>query len=562
MRQKGLMTFPCYRNGLKTSQQYFAFPFIHSNYVTENCRMLHFVHLPQFADYLLAHIDAYTKEIVRLFYETNMPLLQALQHLSEDEKFQFSKRLNIEFLTNLSRNNAAGHIEAVTGRWLSGAFENIGRLDVDARDITIINYVRSRAQKKFINQYTTEPDVVYHLHNEIDSLSFAFNSKSINDYLQVLKDKIESEVRFSSNVIEASPGIVFIFDLEQQKKIYINGRVEELTGYTKKEITDQPNLLLQNTLPEDVPVIYAFFQHFQQDREGRTYNADFRFRMKSGDYRWLRFYAVVSKRNSTGEPLQVVCTAYNISREKKMAVELERSNEQLQEFAAIASHDLKEPLRKIGLFANIIMTSDWDSLPERVKVNLQKISDSAIRMQKLIEGVLSYSAINAQLQREMVSLEALLQEAISNLEYTISETKAVIKSDGLPEAKVIPLQIQQLFQNLLSNALKFSRKLTSPQIIITHAVISAEEINEKNLKAADSYLKIIVADNGIGFNQDAGDKIFGLFQRLHNRTDFEGSGIGLAICKRIVENHGGAISALSEPGKGASFTLVLPVLES
>lgn len=524
--------------------------------------MLHFVHLPAFAQYLLAHIDDYTKEIVRLFYEVNLPLLHALQHLSEEEKFQFSKRLNVEFLTNLSQNNAGGHIEAVTGRWLAGAFENIGRLDVDARDITIINYVRSRAQKKFINQYTADPEMAYQLHSEIDELNFAYNQKSTNDYLQVLRDKIEAEVQFSRNVIEASPGIVFIYDLEQQRKVYINGKVQEMTGYTGEEVLAEANLFLKNTLREDAPVIAGFFQRLQQDREGKTYNTDFRLKLKSGDYHWLRFYAVVSKRKSTGEPLQLVCTAYDISREKEMALSLERSNEQLQEFASIASHDLKEPLRKIGLFSNIIMTTDWDSLPESVKINLLKISDSAIRMQKLIEGVLSYSAINAQVQNETVNLETILQEAISNLEYKIIETSAVIKSDGLPEAKVIPLQMQQLFQNLLANALKFSRKLIPPLITITHSFVPAEEIKEKKLKAAKQYLQIRVTDNGIGFDNNAAEKIFGLFQRLHNRTDFEGSGIGLAICKRIVENHGGAISATSEQGKGAILTILIPVAES
>lgn len=542
--------------------KHFSVRYIHCNYVEQNYRMLHFEHLPQFAAYLLEHIDAYTKEIVRHFYKADMPLLQALQHLSEAEQFQFSKKLNIEFLTNLSQNNAEGHINAVTGRWLSGAFENVGRFDVDAKDVTIINYVRSRAQKNFINQYTTDPELVHRLHCEIDALSFAYNQKSINDYLQVLKDKIEAEMRFSRNVIEASPGMVFIFDLALQRKVYINGRVEELTGYTAQEVLDHPQLLLQNTLPEDAPVVAGFFQQFQQDRDGRTYNADFRFRMKNGDHHWLRFYALVSKRNELGEPVQVVCTAYNISNEKEMALALERSNEQLREFAAIASHDLKEPLRKIGLFSNIIMTTDWDNLPQGAKLNLQKISDASIRMQKLIEGVLSYSAINAQIQMETVSLESLLQEAINNLEYTISETNAVVRSDGLPEAKVVPLQMQQLFQNLLVNALKFSRKLVSPQINITHAVVSAEEATDKNLRRASAYLKIVVADNGIGFDQEAAEKIFGLFQRLHNRSDFEGSGIGLAICKRIVENHGGVISASSEQGKGAVFTILFPFSEA
>ena len=520
--------------------------------------MLHFTHLPQFAGYLLAHVDEYTKEIVRLFYEAEMPLLQALQHLTEEERFEFSKRLNIEFLTNLEQNDAMGHLEAVTGRWLSGVFENVGRLDVDAKDITIINYVRSKAQKFFINQYTSDPAIVYALHSEIDALSFAFNSNSINDYLQLLKDRIVSEMRFNHYVMEASPGLVFIYDLQQQKKIYINGRVEEMTGYTREEVISQTNLLLANTFPDDSPVISAFFSQLQNDSDGKGYTADFRLRQKNGEYRWMRFYAVVSKRNDKARPIEVVCMAFSISREKEMDLELGRSNEQLHQFAAIASHDLKEPLRKISLFANIIMTTEWDDLPAKTKMNVEKIAEAAARMQRLIEGVLSYSAIHAQTIKEKVSLENLLREAAANLDPAIKETNAKIYSDGLPEASVVPLQFQQLFQNLLSNALKYTHKPNPTIISITHSYVPAENVQLKNIGAAKKYLQIVVTDNGIGFDNAAADKIFYLFQRLHKRTDYEGSGIGLAICKRIVENHSGVISASSSPGKGARFVVLLP----
>jgi light-regulated signal transduction histidine kinase (bacteriophytochrome) len=245
---------------------------------------------------------------------------------------------------------------------------------------------------------------------------------------------------------------------------------------------------------------------------------------------------------------------------RQNTTELERSNEQLQQFASIASHDLKEPLRKIGMFSNIIMTSEWDSLSERTKNNIQKISDAATRMQKLIEGVLSYSSVNAQLKKERVSLDQLLQEAISNLDYKIKETGAQIISEGLPEVEVIPLQIQQLFQNLLANALKFSNKTVTPKVKVIHQVLPADQIQDKNLRAAKEYLQIEVTDNGIGFDNEAAQKIFGLFRRLHNRSDYEGSGIGLAICKRIVENHGGTITAFSERGVGSTFTVLLPLL--
>lgn len=521
--------------------------------------MLRFVQLPAFAAWLLAHIDKYTAEIVRLFREADLSLLRNLQHLSNEEQFQFSKRLNVEFLTNLSQNNATGHIDAVTSRWLAGAFENVGRLDLTARDVTVINYVRSKAQKAFINDYTKDAEIAYQLHSEIDELSFAYNARSINDYLQVLKDRITEEAHFSQHIIEASPGVVFVHDLTRQKEIYINGRVEEVTGYTPQEVLAETALLAKLTYPDDVPAVTAFFKNIAQDNAGEIYDVDYRFRVKAGSFRWMRCYAVVSKRNEAGLPEQILGTAFDVSHEKETALELERSNEQLQEFAAIASHDLKEPLRKIGIYSNIIITSEWDSLSETTKVNLQKISEASTRMQKLIEGVLAYSAINAQVGKEKASLEELLQEAINNLEYTIRETGAVVTSDGLPAVQIIPLQMQQLFQNLVANVLKFSKKEVRPEVRITHRFIGGSAAPFKHIKPAARYLQIEIADNGIGFGSESAEKIFGLFQRLHNRSDFEGSGIGLAICKRIVENHGGSISASSEVGEGATFVVTLPL---
>lgn len=351
--------------------------------------MLRFTHLPHFATWLLAHVDEYTAEFVRLFYEADPPLLKTLRHLTEEQRLAYSRGLNIEFLTNLSQNNAAGHIDIVTSRWLAGQFENIGKLDVDAKDITAINYVRSKAQKAFINRYTADPMVVCHLHSEIDDLSFLYNTRSFTDYLKVLRERIEQEGQFSQRLIEASPGIVFVYDLVQQKEVYINGRVEEVTGYSPGEVLSEAGLLRKLTYPDDTPKMNRFLLRLTKDSTDVIHTIDYRFQVKSGEFRWMRCYAVVSKRGGSGEPEQVLGTAYNVSSEKETALQLKRSNEQLQQFAAVASHDLKEPLRKISLFSNLILTTDWDKLSEKTKTSLQRITNAAIRMQNLIEGVLS-----------------------------------------------------------------------------------------------------------------------------------------------------------------------------
>jgi PAS domain S-box-containing protein len=246
---------------------------------------------------------------------------------------------------------------------------------------------------------------------------------------------------------------------------------------------------------------------------------------------------------------------------EQKTLELERSNVQLQEFASIASHDLKEPLRKISMFTDVILTSESECLSEKAKASLQKIMDASHRMQRLIDGILSYSSIGAEIQKEECSLEVLLQESLAILESRIKETGATVTSDGLPQAEVVPYQMQQLFQNLISNALKFFQKGAPPQIRVTHAFVSSGEIEDKHLHAARQYLQIHVSDNGIGFDREASERIFGLFQRLHGKSAYEGSGIGLAICRKIADNHGGIITATSEPGNGSTFSITLPYRE-
>lgn len=238
--------------------------------------------------------------------------------------------------------------------------------------------------------------------------------------------------------------------------------------------------------------------------------------------------------------------------------QLERANEQLEQFASIASHDLKEPLRKMQMYSSQITDSNEGDLPPATIKNLQKINDAAKRMQELIDGILSYSSLNMEGGEKPFSLQKALNEAVNSLEQKIRETNARIVSQDLPVAVVNPFQMQQLFQNLIANALKFSKAGLSPVINISYAVVDGVAVQQQGLQPADQYLQIQVTDNGIGFDNKVSEKIFGLFQRLHSKSTYEGSGLGLAICKRVVENHGGSISANSSPGKGTTFTVTLP----
>ncbi|GAA4343888.1 PAS domain-containing sensor histidine kinase [Flaviaesturariibacter amylovorans] len=237
---------------------------------------------------------------------------------------------------------------------------------------------------------------------------------------------------------------------------------------------------------------------------------------------------------------------------------LEASNKELERFAAIASHDLKEPLRKIRMNAERVLGDVQHPLSEQQQVALSKIYGACGRMATLIDDVLQFSTLSQADHFEPYSLQGVLADVEVLLEQTISEKGAVIECTGLPVLLMVPAQMRQLFQNLVSNALKFSRKEERPLLTITQRIVKGADVSESGLWPAEEYLELRFRDNGIGFPQEAAEKIFNLFDRLHNKDAYEGTGLGLAICRKIVENHGGVISARSAPGQGAEFRILLP----
>ena len=237
---------------------------------------------------------------------------------------------------------------------------------------------------------------------------------------------------------------------------------------------------------------------------------------------------------------------------------LQRSNAELAQFAYIASHDLQEPVRKISIFAQMLGSRIGQYLDESSQNFLEKISLSATRMQALIRDVLTYSELVKKSDvYDEVDLTDIAKGTVTDYELMIEQKHATVNFDKLPTIDAIPLQMSQLFGNLVSNSLKYSRPGVNPVINITAEKVSHQEILAMELENR-LYYKIRFEDNGIGFGQEYADKIFNIFQRLHGKTDYSGTGIGLAICKKIVNNHSGYISASSVEGQGATFTIILP----
>lgn len=238
---------------------------------------------------------------------------------------------------------------------------------------------------------------------------------------------------------------------------------------------------------------------------------------------------------------------------------LHESNKELEQFAYVASHDLQEPLRKITSFSDLLMEQFKSNLDGDGALYLERIHHSASRMRLLINDLLNYSRVSRNLPIEQIDLNATMVAVKEDLEIQIKEKNAAIEVFNLPVITGNNSECRQLFQNLISNSLKFSIQGVRPHISILAGDAGVEDLKHlAGYDASKQYLSIKVTDNGIGFNQEYADKIFIIFQRLHGRDEYEGTGIGLAICKKITEKYGGTIYARSFPGKGATFVILLP----
>jgi signal transduction histidine kinase len=239
--------------------------------------------------------------------------------------------------------------------------------------------------------------------------------------------------------------------------------------------------------------------------------------------------------------------------------ELARSNRELEDFAFVASHDLQEPLRKIRAFGNRLESGYNDVIDERGKDYLARMLNAAERMSMLISDLLAFSRVSTR-GKEFgeVDLNRAINSVIDDLEIAIDEKSAEINVSDMPVIRGDKSQLEQLFLNLISNALKFQSEGVKPIVSINATNALPEDTSDILISEEYEWIKITVTDNGIGFDQSFAEKIFAPFQRLHGRNEYKGTGIGLAVCRRIVERHNGQINAISKPGEGATFSIILP----
>lgn len=273
--------------------------------------------------------------------------------------------------------------------------------------------------------------------------------------------------------------------------------------------------------------------------------------------KWVGTFTDIHQQKLTNETLETKVnerTQELISKNQ----ELEASNHELQQFASVASHDLKEPLRKIQIFSSIIAGKTGDNI--EIKYNIDRILESSKRMSGLINDLLNYSRLSVRSLFQSTDLKQILEEIVNDLDLAIKEKNATVIVGNMPVIDAIPGQMRQVFQNLISNSLKFSRQDVNPIIEINSEIVYAQDSGVDDLKT--DFCRITVKDNGIGFNDKYVEKIFTIFQRLNSKESYEGTGIGLAIVKKIIDKHNGIITATSSEGEGSTFIMEIPLLQT
>lgn len=326
--------------------------------------------------------------------------------------------------------------------------------------------------------------------------------------------------------------VIFLSAISKEKKYIFKGYHSGGVDYVTKPV--DPDLLILK--------VKTFLKLYQQQQELKNIRD------------------LLSKEIEIRKQAQENLECKVIERTKELSAkneELEMRNHELQQFTWVVSHDLKEPIRKIEMFTGLV--KERYLVDDQAAINyVDRTMVAAGRMSNLITDLLEYSRLSAGVVPEPTDLNDILSEVLGDLDYVIEKKNATIKLDKLPLVEGVPSQLRQVFQNLIGNALKFSKTDVVPQIEISSELIDGKSFSSPKSHQG-TYCRIAVTDNGIGFDEKYLDKIFILFQSLNARDAYEGTGIGLAIAKKIIEKHNGLITAKSQPDTGSTFIIVLPL---
>lgn len=383
-------------------------------------------------------------------------------------------------------------------------------------------------------------------------------STNINDQ-KLAEEAIRQREQQFSSLAEALPQMIWLSDAEGNN-LYYSKKWFEYSG-----IQETKSAWKYMVHPDDYEKSEDGFA--EALRNGVSFRQEVRLRDKLGEYRWHLSIAEPIRDNK-GVVTKWVGSLSDIHLQKNQAEifenlvaertrELQRSNEDLQRFAHVASHDMKEPIRKILTFGSRLM-SESTTFSDTARHYLEKIDQAANRSYNMIDGVLKYSTSDSQVQEKEVDMNLVMTQIVEDIELLMQQKSARITFGPMPTVYGSEVLLYQAFYNLINNSLKFQSPLRFPVIRISAENLSEAEALSRGLLPDQPFCRIVVEDNGIGFSELEAEKIFGSFVRLHAREKYDGNGLGLSICKKVIERHGGQITAEGEPDKGARFLVVLP----
>lgn len=346
---------------------------------------------------------------------------------------------------------------------------------------------------------------------------------------------------------------------------YVNDKFIEISKYSRDELIGQSHRILKSN--EHPPEFYQ--QMWNTIRSGKVWRGEIRNIAKDGSHYWVDT-SIAPIFNSRGIPEKYYSVRFPITERKENAIrlqqlntELESTNKELKEFVYIVSHDLQEPLRKILTFGRILENDLSKSISDKQQIYLARLQGAAFRMKKLINDLLTYSRVAGQeFGYSKVDLSEITREVVDDLEIPIQELEAKIVVNKLPTIEANATLMRLLVQNLLSNALKFHRDGIKPSVRFYSSKTTKEDsVPSATTEDEIKFCRIYIKDNGIGFDEKYKEQIFTIFERLHNVDEYDGTGIGLAVVKKIVQRHNGDIQVSSQIGKGTTFMISLPVAQ-
>lgn len=376
------------------------------------------------------------------------------------------------------------------------------------------------------------------------------SSTDITD-LKHAEQKLTERESFLKNVVDLSISGLYIFNLKTNTNTFINNQYTRITGYTLEDLSSKSDLM-QYFHPDEQQLISDHVERVAVSREGEVQELEYRFKHKNGRWIWCRSFDAVFSRDEDGKPIEMIGTFIDVTSIKEYARRLEKSNEELERFVYVASHDLQEPLRKVIAFSSHLESNiKREQLSDEDWFVLGRIVDGASRMRDLITDMLRLSHVTkAELKLEEVELENMVESTRDVLAAEILETHASVELRYSQKVYVDRALFIQLLQNLVGNALKYRRPEVRPRVVI--------EVIDYIDESGEVFDQVVISDNGLGFDNSQASDIFRPFKRLVTRATHPGSGIGLAICEQIVKAHRGNITAEGRPNVGARIYINLP----